>query len=162
MRMLLLGIGVALIGAVMYWYGDIPTAQNGEPSREPSPEGQPVIQESQKEIVTVWDFRFIEDGVSDLLAPQTDVGVSFVRIVNGEEVTVGPYRLGSFDGSCAEQSLQSGEIGDALCWFAGFGTRIQASVVENTIVVTRTDIEEGTAEMAPLPQEPHTILTVPL
>lgn len=165
MRVLLLAIGVVLIGGTLYWYSGSPTAQNREPSQEVSPEesgGESVIQEPQKEMVTVWDFRFIEDGVSDLLAPQTDVGISFVSVVDGDPVTVGPYRLGSFDGSCAEQPLQSGEIGAALCWFAGFGTRIQASVAENSIVVTRTDIEEGTAEIVSVLQEPHTMLTVPL
>lgn len=109
-------------------------------------------------VETLWDFRFIEDGVSDVMVPQTDVGISFRE----GGVVEGPYRLGSFTGSCSEQTPSGGEIAHALCWYAGFGTEFSVVQEGRAVHVLSAEVEEGTPEYTPPPTEYSTILSITL
>jgi hypothetical protein len=76
-----------------------------------------------------WEFRLIEDGVGDpMTAPQSDIAVTFT-LSTGE--VKGPYRLGSFEGSCSEQSAEDvvvqGKLSRAICWFAGAVSAVPSS-----------------------------------
>lgn len=118
------------------------------------------VAETLIDVQPIWEFRFIEDGVSDVMNPQTDVSLSFK--VGSDARTEGPYRLGSVTGSCSEQTPGEEEIAHALCWFAGFGTAFSVVQEGREVRVLRAEIEEGTGEFTPPPAEYGTILTVTL
>jgi hypothetical protein len=111
-----------------------------------------------------WEFRLIEDGVGDpMTAPQSDIAVTFL-LSSGE--AKGPYRLGSFEGSCSEQPIEGvtvqGAQARALCWFAGAGTEFVVVQQDAFVHVLMRGVDEGTAEVAPVQQEYTEQLTVQL
>lgn len=111
-----------------------------------------------------WEFRLIEDGVGDpMTAPQSDVAATFL-LSTGE--TKGPYRLGSFEGSCSEQPIDGvvadGALARSVCWFAGAGTEFVVVQQASFVHVLMRGVDEGTAETAPVQEEYTEQLTVEL
>lgn len=111
------------------------------------------------QVTPKWDFRLIEDGVSDALSPQTDVAVSFEMVRGAEKYSKGPYRLGTFEGSCSEQP--KGEyLSRSMCWFAGAGTEFVIVQKGNDVLIQSRGVDEGSAEEAAIEQSFETVLTV--
>lgn len=117
----------------------------------------------------VWEFKSIEDGVSDVMNPQSDVAVSFdVRSDKGNTYTKGPFRIGAFTGSCAEQPQPyagkdiPGATQYALCWFAGGGTELAIVPEGDSVSIVSRDVSEGSAEISAEAGDPSTVLIVDL
>lgn len=134
-------------------------------------EGRQQNQEGAANIPDValeWKFVSIEDGVGDVMNPQTDVAVSFAYERGGKERRSGPHRLGSFTGSCNSypESIMGegypGAAGYALCWFAGFGEELSAVVSESSITLYKRAVDEGSAEVSGNVGEWQKLFPVPL
>lgn len=106
------------------------------------------------EVMLEWKFIPIEDGVSDVMNPQTDVAVSFEYERAGKVRHSGPHRLGVFTGSCNSypESISGegypGAAGYALCWFAGFGEEVAIVPGESGITIYKRGVDEGSGEVS--------------
>lgn len=141
-----------------------------------APAIQPVVAvpEAEPETPTyavraTWEFREIEDGVSDMMNPQTDVAVTFeITPSTGAPYTKGPFRIGAFTGSCAEQTqgfsgkAVPGAVQYALCWFAGGGTELAVVPQGSQVSIFNRDVSEGSAEVDSGVSEATTMLTADL
>lgn len=160
----LLLIVLGAVGAV--WY--VMTHPVVTPTPPPLAEEKNIPTQESQSLPRVsgaeWEFRLIEDGVGDpMTAPQSDIAVTFTLSTGDVK---GPYRLGSFEGSCSEQPIDGvvvqGALSRAVCWFAGAGTEFIVAQQDVFVHVLMRGVDEGTAETAPIQQEYTEQLTVQL
>ncbi len=161
---------VLALGVYFFMNGGLAALTPQAPAVQPvviTPEAQPAT--PTYTVRATWEFREIEDGVSDMMNPQTDAAVLFEVTPNtGVPYTKGPFRLGAFTGSCAEQSQGfagkevAGATQYALCWFAGGGTELSVVPQGGQVSLFSRDVSEGSPEVEAIPSEPTTVLTVDL
>jgi len=91
--------------------------------------------------------------------PEVDMPRSEVRVVlidpSGERRE---ESVGVFSGICQPAALSNALVG-VSCWWAGSGDRIRARKEGDTVVVTRTQLDEGLE--GDLPEERLTTVTLP-
>jgi hypothetical protein len=98
-----------------------------------------------------WLFEPQAEGAYGM--PNTKVRIQLVGVYrpDGRQITVLPYRLGVYQGSCAEITAPTDDVlpkgatslGYAQCWFAGIGEQFSVIREGNTVISrVRTVAEE--------------------
>lgn len=157
MKYIVGGLLIVVAGAALIWFLIFYQTVSAPAEVTFTDERQDATMRDEKKVPlsVMWDFRLIEDGVSDPVTPQTDVGVVLTR--GAEEKT---QRLGSYTGSCAEQSIPEGSdssvVGYALCWWAGFGTEFYIRDTVQGVVVESREVDEGSPETGGQVKRPMT------
>lgn len=94
-----------------------------------------------------WVFTQTKEG-DGFVAPRVSARIQPIGVTrpDGRKLEVATWRLGEYDGSCAEIAKPADEkeeaLGYAQCWWAGGGKQFRASREGNVLRVDVRDVDE--------------------
>ena len=144
-KYILIGVCVLIVLGIIIWYPKTSTEEGAQNTNE--------------DVATVSQALYFEWTITDM--GQTDLGIPKTELtlnVTGDMKK--DFLVGTYDLTCAQQTIKGNEISAIACWFAGGGVDIGVFKENGLYVVKQRDVDEGTAEDGGTIGEWKTILEI--
>jgi len=140
----LIGICVLVGLGSFLWYSNSSPEENVTTAEDTTTAPQSLL----------FDWTIQDLGESELGIPKTELTLNVTGDIEKN------FLVGTYDLTCAQQTIAGNEISAIACWFAGGGVDIGVFKENGKYVVKQRDVDEGTAEDGGSTGEFKTILEV--